>query len=258
MIPKTIHYCWFGRSPKPELANKCIESWKKYCPDYQIIEWNEDNYDISAAPLYVRQAYEKKKWAFVTDYVRLHIVFENGGVYLDTDVELRKSLDGLHKNEAYFGFENGGQINTGLGFGAQKGAWILRELMDDYHDAAFILPDGSVDTTTCPMRNTKIFLKHGLVQDDSMQLLEHAVLILPSRFLCPMQFGAENAQLSEDTISVHWFSSSWKDSKDKKREEITAKRKTLWHNIVHLPNRLLKAVIGAEKYAALKCKAKQH
>ena len=106
MIPKIIHYCWFGRNPKPKLAEKCIKSWKKYCPEYEIIEWNEDNYDLSSAPLYVRQAYEAKRWAFVTDYIRLQVIYENGGIYLDTDVELRKSLDPLLVHQAYFGFED--------------------------------------------------------------------------------------------------------------------------------------------------------
>ena len=160
-IPRTIHYCWFGRNPLPKLAQKCIKSWKKYCPDYEIIQWNEDNYDLSAAPLYVRQAYEAKKWAFVTDYVRLQVVYEHGGIYLDTDVELIKKLDPLLQYDAYFGFEDGKHIATGLGFGAVKGAPILRELMEDYHDIPFILPDGGYDTKTCPVRNTEVFLRHG-------------------------------------------------------------------------------------------------
>ena len=131
MIPKIIHYCWFGRNPKPELAVKCIKSWKKRCPDYEIIEWNEDNFDISSCPLYVRQAYEAKKWAFVSDYVRLKVVYDEGGVYLDTDVELKKGLDALLAYDAYFGFEDGTHVNTGLGFGAVKGAPILKEMMQD-------------------------------------------------------------------------------------------------------------------------------
>ena len=95
MIPKTLHYCWFGRNPKPELAVKCIDSWKRFCPDYEIVEWNEDNFDIDACPLYVRQAYAAKKWAFVTDYVRLKLIYEHGGIYMDTDVELKKKPDVL-------------------------------------------------------------------------------------------------------------------------------------------------------------------
>lgn len=132
MIPKTIHYCWFGRNPKPALAQKCLQSWKKHCPDYTIMEWNEDNYDISSAPLYVRQAYGAKKWAFVTDYVRLHVVHDHGGIYMDTDVELKKNPDALLEHSAYFGFEDGQYVNTGLGFGAVPGHPILKEIMYDY------------------------------------------------------------------------------------------------------------------------------
>ena len=106
MIPKTIHYVWFGRNPKPDLAVKCINSWKKYCPDYEIIEWNEDNFNLDEAPLYVRQAYEAKKWAFVSDYVRLWAMTEFGGIYMDTDVEVLKPLDRFLQNEAFSGFED--------------------------------------------------------------------------------------------------------------------------------------------------------
>lgn len=124
MIPKKIHYCWFGRNPLPELAVRCIESWKKYCPDYEIIEWNEDNYDINKIS-YVKEAYQARKWAFVTDYVRLDVVNQYGGIYLDTDVELLKSLDPLLKYKSFFGMEEGKFIATGLGFGAEKGTKIL-------------------------------------------------------------------------------------------------------------------------------------
>ena len=117
-IPKVIHYCWFGGNPKPKLVQKCIHSWKKYCPDYEIIEWNESNFDISSCPLYVRQAYDVKKWAFVSDYARLKIIHTCGGIYLDTDVELIKSLDSLLEYNAFFGFEDGKYVATGLGFGA--------------------------------------------------------------------------------------------------------------------------------------------
>ena len=126
MIPKLIHYCWFGHNPLPKDAKRCIRSWKKYCPDYVIKEWNEDNFDISQCPQYVRQAYEAKKWAFVSDYVRLKLVHDHGGVYMDTDVELLKPLDRLLSHKAYFGFEDDGlQINTGLGFGAERGESVF-------------------------------------------------------------------------------------------------------------------------------------
>ena len=104
-IPKVIHYCWFGGNPLPKAAIKCIKSWKKHCPDYQIIEWNEDNYDISSAPLFVRQVFDARKWGFIADYIRLEIIYTHGGIYLDTDVEAIQSFDELLKNSAFWGFE---------------------------------------------------------------------------------------------------------------------------------------------------------
>ena len=122
MIPKKIHYCWLGGAKKPKLAKKCIKSWKKYCPDYEIIEWNESNLDISSFPLYTRQAYEKKKWGFVPDYIRCWLVYNYGGIYLDTDVELIKNLDDLLKNPSFFGFESEKSVALGLAFGGEAGA----------------------------------------------------------------------------------------------------------------------------------------
>ena len=209
MIPKIIHYCWFGGSPKPKLAEKCMASWKKYCPDYEIIEWNEGNYDISTAPVYVRQAYAAKKWAFVTDFVRLDVVYNHGGIYLDTDVELLKNIDFLLYNSAYFGFEDEKQIATGLGFGAEKNNEILQELMDDYKDIPFIKANGDFDLTPCPKRNTKIFLKHGLRLDDSEQLLDGKIRILPTTFLCPINDSMGTKTITGETVSIHHFAASW-------------------------------------------------
>ena len=176
MLPQIIHYCWFGKGEKPKLAKACIKSWKKHCPNYSIIEWNEDNFDISSCPLYVRQAYETKKWAFVTDYVRLKVVYDHGGIYLDTDVQLKKSLDPLLMYDAFLGFEDGIQINTGLGFGAIQGHDVLLEMMNDYKDMPFIKDDGSYDTTPCPKRNTEVLLRRGLVQNDAWQILKGNIL----------------------------------------------------------------------------------
>ena len=251
MIPKKIHYCWFGRNPKPALAEKCIKSWKKYCPDYEIIEWNEDNFDISACPLYVRQAYEAKKWAFVTDYVRLKVVYDNGGIYMDTDVELIKNLDSLLSNKAYFGFEDGVHIATGLGFGAIKDHEILEELMADYYDIPFILADGSFDKTTCPVRNTKVLISNGLVQNDKQQIISDNVLILPSIVLCPIKFSTEKFCKSKETISIHWFDASWltKEEKEKRKKRM---RKEKIDALIHIPNIIGKKILGEKRYE--KCK----
>ncbi len=252
MIPKVIHYCWFGGNPMPKLAKKCLNSWKKYCPDYEIIEWNEENYDLESAPLYVRQAYEAKKWAFVTDYVRLQVVYENGGIYLDTDVELLKPLDSLLNNGAYFGFEERCHVNTGVGFGCEKGKPILREMMEDYRQISYLLPDGSRDETPCPVRNTEAFLRHGLKQDGSMQLLEDRIRILPADYLNPKNWKTGEITLTENTYSIHHFSASWytpemmRDLKRKHRKE--------W--LSHLPSRIGNVLLGKEKYDRIRAKLK--
>lgn len=251
MIPKKIHYCWFGRNPKPALAQKCIRSWKKYCPDFEIVEWNEDNYDLSSAPLYVRQAYKAKKWAFVTDYVRLQIIYDHGGVYLDTDVELKKNLYPLLCHQAYFGFEDGVHVNTGLGFGAVPKHPIIKDIMDDYKDISFVKEDGSYDQETCPSRNTKILLRYGLRQDDSQQILNDNVLILPSIHLCPLSYHTGKRFYSPKTISIHWFGSSWRTEEEKayQKKKIANERKDY---IIHLPNRLLLRLLGEDRYQKIK------
>lgn len=260
MIPKIIHYCWFGRNPLPKLAEKCIKSWRRYCPDYEIIQWNEDNFDLSACPLYVRQAYEAKKWAFVTDYVRLKVVYDHGGIYLDTDVELKKSLDTLLPYNAYFGFEDGVHINTGLGFGGIQGLPLLKELMDDYGNISFVRDDGSFDTKACPQRNAPVFLRHGLVQDDNRQIIGDGILILPTLSLCPYSYETYTYRRSPETFSCHWFNASWQNEAQKKKHDATAKeRKAAARKdyVRHIPNRFVRLFLGAERYDQLKSTLKR-
>lgn len=256
MINKTIHYCWFGRNPKPELALKCISSWKKHCPDYEIIEWNEDNFDVSACPLYVRQAYEMKKWPFVTDYVRLKVVYDHGGVYMDTDVELKKSLDSLLEYHAYFGFEDGKHIATGLGFGAEKGCVAVFDMMTDYDHIPFIEPDGSFDITPCPERNTSKLLLCGMKQDNRKQILDGNILILPSDYLCPIDYLSGKKKITSNTISIHWFAESWKSEQDKQLiKDIRKHKKLSWkitHFLIMQPKYWGRKIIGAERYEKIK------
>mgnify|MGYP005895893275 CR=1 FL=1 len=154
-IPKIIHYCWFGGGPIGEADRKCMESWKKYCPDYRIMRWDETNFEISANR-YAQQAYEAKKYAFVSDYARLAVVYEYGGIYLDTDVELVRPLDELLELPGFMGVQNNNEVATGLGFGACKGNPVVQALLRDYDALDFIKADGSVDLTPCPERNTKV------------------------------------------------------------------------------------------------------
>ncbi|MBR3018291.1 MAG: glycosyl transferase [Clostridia bacterium] len=208
MIPKTIHYCWFGPNEKPEIVLKCIKSWEKWCPDFKIIEWNEKNYDISKAPLYVRQAYEVKKWAFVTDYARLEIVYNYGGIYLDTDVELLQPLDAFLQYDGFFTFNCSALIATGLGFGCQKQADILAELMADYQTIPFLLDNGTYDMTPCPRRNMNVFLRRGLKQENTFQMIGN-MAFFPSEYFSPISFQDMVLRQTENTVAIHWYAATW-------------------------------------------------
>lgn len=215
MIPKTIHYCWFGHSEKPELFEKCLNSWKKYCPDYEIKEWNEDNFDIHCCD-YVQEAYEAGKWAFVTDYARLWIIYHYGGIYLDTDVEVVKTYDDLLSNKAFFGFENVGLavddslIATGLGFGAHAHNRIVERMLNAYQGVHFVNEDGSYNLTTCPMRNMNAIsdLLPNDYSPDMMIDIGDAVLY-PSEYFCPLDARGIKMTRTKNTYSIHWYSASW-------------------------------------------------
>lgn len=219
MIPKIIHYCWFGGNPLPLQAKKCIKSWKKICPDYQIIRWDESNFDIAGCPPYVRQAYSAQKWAFVADFARLKIIYENGGIYLDTDITLLKRPDALLAHPAYFGWEDNLYVNTGLGFGAEKASRILHGLMSDYLDIPFFLNDGKMDLTPCPVRNTNFFLQNGLKQGGSKQVLNDGTLILPVEYLCPIDVHTMKQTITENTYSIHHFAGTWLSGDVAKRQK---------------------------------------
>ena len=182
MIPKVIHYCWFGGNPLPEMARRCIASWKKHCPDYEIIEWNETNFDLNFNP-YVKEAYEAKKWAFVTDVVRLYALVTYGGIYMDTDVEVLKPLDAFLEHEAFSGFEAEDHIPTGI-MAAEKGAPMFVELLNDYNGVHFKHEDGTLDLTTNVTRITDACLKHGLVLNNQLQVV-NGFALYPNDYFCP-------------------------------------------------------------------------
>ena len=211
-IPKKIHYFWFGRNPIPALEQTCIDSWKKVCPEYEIILWNEDNYDISKNR-YMKQAYEGKKWGFVPDYARLDIIYQYGGIYLDTDVEVLKTFDSLLKLEGFAGFESKNLVALGLGFGAQKGNFMIKTLRDFYDKLEFKQQDGSYDLTASPFIQTKVLKKYGLKTDNQIQVLKD-LTILPAECFSP-----DNNQIphiTENTFSIHHFSGSWTSGKNKR------------------------------------------
>lgn len=212
MIPKKIHYCWFGGNPLPDEAKKCIESWKKYCPDYEIIEWNESNYDLNKNE-YVKKAYEQKKYAFLTDYVRLDVIYEQGGIYLDTDVELIKNLDDLIENECYVGMEQPGRIATGLGFGAIKKHPFVKENKEYYENNTFWDEQGKFKKVICVEITSDILSKYGLKNNNEVQYMEKPnVTIYPPEYFCPLKMGTNKLTITRNTYSIHHYDGSWKSN----------------------------------------------
>lgn len=224
MIPKVIHYCWFGNNPLPMQFKLYIDTWKKYCPEYKIIEWNETNFDLRCNK-YVQQASELKKWAFVSDYARLKVIYEEGGIYLDTDVELLKSLDSLLMNKAFMGLEPPDYgIATGLGFGAEKGSSILKELMSIYDSMNFINNDGTLNTQTCVKITTNYFMKKGFHTCNEIQIVDD-VTLYPTEYFCPMNWLDGSINITKNTFSIHHYDYSW--ASEDERKIMLVKRKIM-------------------------------
>lgn len=211
MIPKVIHYCWFGGNPLNKEAQRCIESWKKYAPDFEIKEWNESNYDVRKNN-YTKEAYDNRKYAFVSDYARLDIIYSEGGIYLDVDVELIKPIEELLYSRAYFGkqteFNGHWYVNTGLGFGAEAGNKIVNAMLKDYFGQSFIRDDGCFDITSCPVRNTKALVKYGYENNNNQQDID-GTIIYPSDYFCPMDHITGKINTTNNTYSIHHFAASW-------------------------------------------------
>lgn len=208
MIPKVIHYCWFGNNPKNDLMKKCIESWKKFCPDYRIVEWNETNFDINSIP-YLQRAYANKKYAHVTDYARLKIIYENGGIYLDTDVELIQSLDKFLNEKTFFALQKTGEVATGLGFGSESGAYVLKELMKNYEKKVSASNEDFL-TQTCVDVDKVIFKNRGLKDENCIQHLDD-ITIYPTEYFNPKDFETNKTNITLNTVSIHHYSGSWHD-----------------------------------------------
>lgn len=220
MIPKVIHYCWFGRNPLPELAVRCINSWKNKCPDYKIIEWNEDNFDLSINP-YVAEAYREKQWAFVTDYVRLYVLVNFGGIYMDTDVEVLNSLDKFLNEKAFSGFENEKSIPTGI-MASEKNFELFKELLLQYEERHFIRKDGSYDKTTNVYAITKYCLTKGLILNNKKQTID-GFTVYSKDYFCPKDYQTGEILLTNNSYTIHHFSGSWNSPKEKKWRELESK-----------------------------------
>lgn len=206
MIPKVIHYCWFGRGAKPKLAEKCIASWRKFLPDYEIKEWNEDNYDVRKIP-FIAEAYDARKYAFVSDYARFDILHEHGGVYFDTDVEIIRSLDDIIGHGAFMGLENAQTIAPGLGLAVERGHELYRAVLDFYASLHFKLPSGSLNTKPIGNHVTELYEHMGLVLGSGVVQFK-GINIYPIDYFNPKRPNGKIV-LTGNTRCIHHYSASW-------------------------------------------------
>ncbi len=217
LIPKRIHYMWLGRKQIPANLQKCIDSWKKYCPDYEIIQWNEDNYDI-AKHKYMQEAYENKAYGFVPDYARLDILYRHGGIYVDTDVEIKKSLDPLLKQEAFCGVEKWQVINFGGCSGAVKGNRMVKKFLENRENICYLDKDGKQNMTTCGFYDTEAAIKNGYQLNGMTQNVQ-GMNIYAYDYFHPYDYMSGISHTTEHTYSVHWFHGGWLDEKMKSANE---------------------------------------
>ena len=220
MIPKIIHYCWFGRGPLPELAQKCIASWKKYLPDYEIKEWNEDNFDVNIIP-YTAEAYQAKKYAFVSDYARFWILYQYGGIYFDTDVEVIRPIDDIVERGNFMGFETDPKlqlkedaseagVNPGLGMGVAPGLGLIKKMLDFYEGKHFkFIPDGIGQLTIVHIA-TEVLNQAGLKQQPGIQLVND-VWIYPTEYFCPINLKTGCIHIEANTRTIHHYAGTWQD-----------------------------------------------
>ncbi len=232
MIPKVIHYCWFGRNPLPPMAERCIASWKKFLPDYEIKEWNEDNFDVNIIP-YVKEAYEAKKYAFVSDYARFWILYYYGGLYFDTDVELLKNMDHIIAKGPFMGFEQPNEVtkkeiiarnnevldldlgvNPGLGLGVTSGLELYKEILEYYGKLRFKEVDGTYNFVTIVKHTTDVLKSKGLILNNTLQCVA-GVWIYPWDVFCPQSYWTMETTKTSNTVSIHLYSDSWNSPKAK-------------------------------------------
>lgn len=232
MIPKIIHYCWFGNKKIPLKFKKYIKSWKRHCPDYEIKLWNETNYDINKNN-FLSDAAKAGKWAFVSDYARLDIIEQFGGIYLDTDVELIKNLDNLLNYQGFAGFECSDYVNFGLGFGAEAHNPLVKEMKDFYTNSHF--SEDFIKNYTCPIVQTKILMKHGLINNRYEQEIE-GFHIFPTDYFCPMNYNQILDNLTKNSYSIHHFAATWFSKKEH--------QKFMWNNFKAKTKLKIKKIIN--------------
>lgn len=223
MIPKIIHYCWFGHNPIPAEYQRYIDSWRKFLPEYEIREWNEDNYDVNSIP-FTKEAYEVGKFAYVSDYVRLKVLYENGGVYFDTDVEVIRPMDDLMAQGAWMGVEKhtstpneDDQVAIGLGFAVEPHNPILKEIMSFYENTHYIFPDGHMEQITIVPIVTGVLQKHGMPSHIDQPINVDGITIYPWDYFCPQEgFQYNEIECTKNTYTIHHYSATWMSKAEKR------------------------------------------
>ena len=238
----------------PKLMKKCVKSWKKFCPDWEIMLWNEDNFDINST-IWTKQAYEAKKYAFVSDYVRLNALYKFGGVYIDTDVELVASIDKFLKHEAFSGFEGKDMVQTGV-IGATPNNSVILDWLDYYTDRPYFA-DGKPTMDPNVSFITENMINRGLVMNDSFQIVD-GMAIYPQTWFCPLSAVSIEKKITIDTHAIHYFTSTWRTDKAKKDFARGKRHQKWWYRglewLRYLPNRLIRAFFGNNAIDALKKK----
>ncbi|MES7204568.1 glycosyltransferase, partial [Cutibacterium acnes] len=207
VIPKTIHYCWFGQKDKPDIVKRCMETWHQQLTDYRMVEWNEDNFDVEVIP-YVQEAYEHGKFAFVSDYARVHALYHEGGIYLDTDVEVFQSFDPLLHHDSFWGYEQGNFIATST-IGAKPKNVLIERFLSTYERRSFLKPDGTYDSLTNVAVVTDIMKKFGFRSDGSYQEVDGVGVCYPQPYFSPYDYINCRNLTTDETFTLHHFHKSW-------------------------------------------------
>ena len=266
-IPKIIHYCWFGKHPLPESALRCIESWKKFCPDYEIRRWDESNYDVSACA-YIQEAYAAGKWAFVSDYARFDILHSHGGVYFDTDVEMIGPINDILSRGPYMGAEQNKTdvlVAPGLGMASGPEHPIFKRILSDYQNMHFLKPDGTYNQTTVVKYTTDILREYGLTNSADMQRVA-GIWIYPWDYFCPMEYSTGKLTITPNTRTIHHYTASWFTKEEQAARRVTLKAAMLlgekagrrFGKIYSFPRRVRKKVKEKGFWGAACCALKKY
>lgn len=247
-IQKKVHYCWFGYGEKSDLIKKCIESWRINLPEYEVVEWNEQNFDVNICS-YTKDAYEAGKFAFVSDFARFYILYHHGGIYMDVDVEVLKPLDRFLMHEAFTGFEDSKNIAPGLILGAKKENAVIKQLLDSYLTREFVLKNGNFNLTPVVKYTTEILVEHGLILNNTYQVI-NGVALYPKTFFNPKAHNSNKEYFTEETYTIHHFAGSWLTEKQKRRNKCIVWKTRIF--VLKTIKLMIVRIVGKKKFETIK------